>query len=95
MREMLHSPSFFLKRFLVAVHTLTDCRFCLRCSPPFTHWASGISASKYPCLRSRISVENLLRGGSYNLNRQGRNPNRHMDAICLKVVSVGNSVLNA
>ncbi|KRX81331.1 hypothetical protein T06_4160 [Trichinella sp. T6] len=29
----------------------------------------GMSASKPPCLRSRISVENLLRGGSYTLNR--------------------------
>ncbi|KRX81356.1 hypothetical protein T06_13718 [Trichinella sp. T6] len=74
--------------FLVAVHTLTDCRFCLRCSPPFTHWASGISASKPPCLRSRISVENLLRGGSYTLNRQRRNPNQahgcYMSESCLR-----------
>ncbi|KRZ91635.1 hypothetical protein T08_1362 [Trichinella sp. T8] len=63
-------------RFLFAVATLTDCRFCLRCSPPFTHWASGFSASKSPCLRSRILVLNLLLGGSYNLNRQGRNRNQ-------------------
>ncbi|KRY09883.1 hypothetical protein T12_1123 [Trichinella patagoniensis] len=80
--------SFFLKRFLVAVPTLTDCRFCLRCSPPFTPWASGISASKPPCLRSRISVENLLRGGSYTLNRQRRNPNQahgcYMSESCLR-----------